>query len=70
MRPVKYLAKTIEMRALLIRSINLPPQIKDAIESKLKTEQEALAYEFRLRRKNRKPNAGGLKPKERQPTTR
>lgn len=40
----------IDMRALLIRSINLPPQIKDAIEVKLKTEQEALAYEFRLRR--------------------
>lgn len=40
----------IDMRALLIRSINLPQQIKDAIEVKLKTEQEALAYEFRLRR--------------------
>lgn len=40
----------IDMRALLIRSINLPPQIKEAIESKLKTEQEALAYEYRLRR--------------------
>lgn len=40
----------IEMRAMLIRSINLPSQIKDAIEVKLKTEQEALAYEFRLRR--------------------
>ncbi|MDD2382309.1 MAG: hypothetical protein PHV35_11490, partial [Mariniphaga sp.] len=40
----------IEMRAMLIRSINLPAQIKDAIEVKLKTEQEALAYEFRLRR--------------------
>ena len=40
----------IDMRALLIRSINLPDQIKEAIESKLKTEQEALAYEFRLRR--------------------
>jgi regulator of protease activity HflC (stomatin/prohibitin superfamily) len=40
----------IDMRALLIRSINLPAQIKDAIEVKLKTEQEALAYEFRLRR--------------------
>jgi len=36
------------MRALLIRSINLPPQIKTAIESKLTQEQEALAYEFRL----------------------
>lgn len=40
----------IEMRALLIRSINLPDQIKGAIESKLQQEQEALAYEFRLQR--------------------
>jgi len=40
----------IDMRALLIRSINLPPQIKEAIEAKLKTEQEALAYTFRLNR--------------------
>ena len=40
----------IVMKALLIRSINLPDQIKGAIESKLKTEQEALAYEFRLKR--------------------
>jgi regulator of protease activity HflC (stomatin/prohibitin superfamily) len=35
---------------LLIRSINLPAQIKGAIESKLTQEQEALAYEFRLTR--------------------
>jgi len=41
-------ANFIDMRALLIRSINLPPQIKTAIESKLTQEQEALAYEFRL----------------------
>jgi regulator of protease activity HflC (stomatin/prohibitin superfamily) len=40
----------IDMRALLIRSINLPAQIKGAIESKLQQEQEALAYEFRLQR--------------------
>lgn len=40
----------IEMRALLIRSINLPDQIKQAIENKLKQEQEALAYQFRLGR--------------------
>ena len=38
----------IQMKALLIRSINLPDQIKTAIESKLKQEQEALAYEYRL----------------------
>ncbi|MFY0686322.1 MAG: prohibitin family protein [Cyclobacteriaceae bacterium] len=36
------------MRALLIRSIALPEQIKNAIENKLKQEQEALAYQFRL----------------------
>lgn len=40
----------IQMRALLIRSINLPDQIKNAIENKLKQEQEALAYQFRLER--------------------
>ena len=38
----------IEMKALLIRSIVLPEQIKNAIESKLQQEQEALAYKFRL----------------------
>ena len=37
-----------EMRALLIRSINLPDQIRGAIEIKLKEEQEALAYQFKL----------------------
>lgn len=40
----------IDMKALLIRSIILPAQIKGAIESKLQQEQEALAYEFRLKR--------------------
>lgn len=36
----------IEMHALLIRSINLPTEIKQAIESKLQHEQEALAMTF------------------------
>lgn len=45
---LKLKANNIEMKALLIRSINLPPDIKQAIESKLKQEQEALAYQFRL----------------------
>ena len=40
----------IEMKALLIRSINLPEQIKVAIENKLKQEQEALAYQYKLER--------------------
>ncbi|MFH2141338.1 MAG: prohibitin family protein [Bacteroidota bacterium] len=38
----------IEMKSLLIRSIILPTEIKSAIENKLKQEQEALAYKFRL----------------------
>ena len=41
-------SNNIQLRALLIRSINLPDQIKNAIESKLQQEQEALAYKFRL----------------------
>ncbi len=38
----------IDMRALLIRSIQLPKDIKLAIENKLTQEQEALAYKFKL----------------------
>lgn len=41
-------ANHIEMKALLLRSITLPPQIKQAIEDKLQKEQELLAYEFKL----------------------
>lgn len=43
----------IQMQALLIRSINLPEQIKNAIESKLKQEQESLAYQFRLKKEEK-----------------
>jgi len=44
----KLKANNIQMQALLIRSINLPPDIRQAIESKLKQQQEALAYQYRL----------------------
>jgi regulator of protease activity HflC (stomatin/prohibitin superfamily) len=40
----------IRMNALLIREVELPANIKDAIESKLEQEQEALAYKFKLDR--------------------
>ncbi len=40
----------VNMNALLIRSIQLPEQIKRAIEKKLQQEQEAMAYEYRLER--------------------
>jgi len=38
----------IRMNALLIREVELPANIKQAIENKLQQEQEALAYRFRL----------------------
>jgi regulator of protease activity HflC (stomatin/prohibitin superfamily) len=41
-------ANNVSMVALLIRSIQLPDQIRIAIESKLQQQQEALAYQFRL----------------------
>jgi regulator of protease activity HflC (stomatin/prohibitin superfamily) len=41
-------ANNVTMVALLIRSIQLPEQIRVAIESKLQQQQEALAYQFRL----------------------
>ena len=41
-------SKHIQLNQGLIRSVTLPPTIKSAIESKLKQEQEALEYEFKL----------------------
>jgi regulator of protease activity HflC (stomatin/prohibitin superfamily) len=36
------------LNEILVRDVTLPPTIKDAIERKLKQEQESLEYEFRL----------------------
>lgn len=41
-------ANYVKATAVLIRSINLPEQIKSAIENKLQKEQESLAYQYRL----------------------
>ena len=38
----------IELNDVLVRDVTLPATIKDAIERKLKQEQESLEYEFRL----------------------
>ncbi|MFO7674359.1 MAG: prohibitin family protein [Lutibacter sp.] len=38
----------VQLNAILVRDVTLPPTIKTAIESKLKQEQESLEYEFRL----------------------
>jgi len=38
----------VQLNAILIRDVTLPTTIKDAIERKLRQEQESLEYEFRL----------------------
>ena len=38
----------IQLNAVLVRDVTLPTAIKEAIERKLKQEQEALEYEFRI----------------------
>jgi regulator of protease activity HflC (stomatin/prohibitin superfamily) len=38
----------VQLNAILVRDVTLPPTIKTAIESKLKQEQESLEYQFRL----------------------
>ena len=40
--------KYVKLNRILIRSIILPPTIKEAIESKLEQEQQSLEYEFKL----------------------
>lgn len=40
----------VQLNEVLIRDVNLPPSIKEAIERKLKQEQESLEYEFRLQK--------------------
>lgn len=40
--------KFLVLDAVLIRDVKLPPTLQEAIETKLKQEQEALEYEFRL----------------------
>ena len=38
----------LNVKRVLVEDVKLPPTIKDAIERKLKQEQESLEYEFRL----------------------
>lgn len=38
----------VQVNAVLVRDVSLPENIKEAIERKLRQEQEALEYEFRL----------------------
>ena len=41
-------AQHVQINDILVRDVTLPPTIKQAIERKLKQEQESLEYEFRL----------------------
>ncbi|WP_224490500.1 prohibitin family protein [Robertkochia flava] len=41
-------AQYIQLNEILVRDVTLPPTIKDAIERKLRQEQESLEYEYRL----------------------
>lgn len=43
----------IQLNAVLVRDITLPPSIKQAIENKLTQEQAFLEYEFRLEREKK-----------------
>ncbi|SRR6056297_241882 len=43
----------IQVDAILIREVNLPKTLQDAIERKLEQEQAALEYEFRLERERK-----------------
>ncbi len=45
--------KNIYLDAILIRGIELPPNIKEAIEKKLKQEQESKEYEFRIQKETK-----------------
>ncbi len=40
--------QNVQLNQVLVRDVTLPSTIKDAIERKLKQEQESLEYEFRL----------------------
>lgn len=46
-------ANNVELRAVLIRSVELPKTLQAAIERKLKSEQESLEYEFRLQKERK-----------------
>jgi regulator of protease activity HflC (stomatin/prohibitin superfamily) len=45
--------KHIHLDAVLIRSVKLPASIAEAIERKLKQEQEAMEYEFRIEKEKK-----------------
>ncbi|MEE9373969.1 MAG: prohibitin family protein [Saprospiraceae bacterium] len=45
--------KFIDIDAILIRSVQLPDKLKEAIEMKLETEQQSLQYKYRLEKERK-----------------
>ena len=45
--------KYIDLDAIRIRNVTLPPTIRTAIESKLRQEQESLEYDFRIQKETK-----------------
>jgi len=45
--------KNLELDAVLIRSVQLPPKLKQAIELKLEEEQQSLQYEWKLEKERK-----------------
>ncbi len=43
----------VRLKNILVRDVTLPPTIKSAIERKLKQQQEALEYEYRLQKEKK-----------------
>jgi len=43
----------IQLNEVLVRDVTLPPTIKNAIEKKLKQEQESLEYEFKIQKETK-----------------
>ncbi len=43
----------VQLNEVLVRDVTLPPTIKQAIEKKLKQEQESLEYEFKLQKEQK-----------------
>ena len=53
----------ITLKETLVRDISLPPSIKNAIENKLRQEQEALEYEFKLQKAKKEAERIGIEAK-------
>ena len=59
----------MQINEVLVSDVSLPATIKEAIERKLRQEQESLEYEFRLTKPSRKLKDNVLMPKVRRVPT-